>query len=184
MADNYKVPIDVGALEIIRKNKCNYQTKGSNTILLNPKYDVIKELQKAGYKPTLESQMKSLADVYGITTPKMSCTPAPPKPKKEESVKKEKMEEGLSAAEISGMKQNAVKTQTVYVKVGKTIGMKAAVAMSPTKNEECTQKVTCYIITTDKVGTLDLNMVSKAINDGGYFLRTVKGNPIALVEVI
>ena len=90
----------------------------------------------------------------------------------------------LTKSEISGMKSNAVKTQTVYVKLGKSMGMPAAVVMSPKKNSECTTKVNVYVQTTDKIGILTLDMVTKAYKNGGYFLRTSNNNVIALVEVV
>jgi hypothetical protein len=90
----------------------------------------------------------------------------------------------LTKSEISGMKSNAVKTQTVWVKLGKTMGMSAAVVMSPKKDAECTTKVNVYVLTSDKIGILTLDMITKAYKNGGYFLRTAKDNIIALVEVV
>ena len=79
--------------------------------------------------------------------------------------------------EIEGLIKNAVKKRIAWTN-------KDGSAMSPTKTGTCRVKMFIHIVdNTIRLQPTNLNMVRKAIDNGGYFVRTVRGRPVAVIEI-
>ena len=78
--------------------------------------------------------------------------------------------------EIKGLIQNAISTKTVWI-------AKNGSRMDSVKTKETPVQVDCHKITSDRISFMTLVHVGKAIQNGGTLVRTIKGNPIAVVVV-